>query len=153
MAIFATTFLLILAIFNVIATISLWENWLDAMDTSWAFRVFFKDEVKSEIWPEVASTVVGNLAPAGIAFLASARQWPRVHVVHLLCGVWLLAYLFLRVPSMMTMFKQPFFDMSFGVGMWYRFHGFPAGSLTLTILLLFTAALGYFQQRPTERNP
>ena len=153
MAAFAATSLLILAIFNVIATISLWENWLDVMGTSWAFRAFFADDVRTDIWSELASTVVGNFAPAGLAFLASARRWPRVHLVHLLCGVWLLAYLFLRVPSLQTIFKQPFFDKSFGIGMWYRFHGFPAGTLALTFILLFAAGLGYLQQRRTERSP
>lgn len=151
MANFASTFLLILAVLNVIATISLWATWLDAMNTSWAFRAFFAEDLKPDIWSEVFLAVFGGLIPAGLAYLASIRRWPRANPVHLLCGAWLLAYLFVRVPSLHTMFKQPLFDMSTGVGMWYRFHGFPAGTLALTILLLFVAGFGFLQERRTER--
>jgi hypothetical protein len=150
---FASTFLLILAVLNVIATISLWATWLDAMNTSWAFRTFFADDVKPDVWSEVFLAIAGSFIPAGLAYLASARRWPRANLVHLLSGVWLLAYLSIRVPSLSVMFKQPFFDMSTGLGMWYRFHGFPAGTLALTILLLFAAGFGLLQERDTEREP
>jgi hypothetical protein len=144
---FATTFLLILAILNVIATISLWENWLDVMGNNWAFNAFFAHEAKADIRSEIATAVLGSLVPAGLAFVASARRWKQVHLVHALCGAWLLAYLFLRVPGLQTMFKQPFFDMQFGVGMWFRFHGFPAGTLIFTLILLATVVIGYTRQK------
>lgn len=153
MANFAATFLLILAIFNVIATISLWANWLDVMGANWAFNAFFADQAKADIGGEIVAAIFGSLIPAGLAFVASARQWTRVHLVHLLCGAWLFAYLLLRIPALHTMFKQPFFDMSFGLGMWYRFHGFPAGTLTLIALLMAAAGNRFIRERHSTPNP
>lgn len=123
------------------------------MNTSWAFRTFFADDVTPDVMSEVLLAIAGNLIPAGLAFFASARRWPRTNLVHLLCGAWILAYLFVRVPSLHTMLKQPFFDMSTGIGMWYRFHGFPAGTLALTILVLFVAGFGLLQERQSKRRP
>lgn len=155
MANFATTFLLILAVFNVIATISLWGNWLDAMETSWAFKAFFASEAKAGIGLEIAASVLGGLVPAGLAFLASARSWPRRHLVHVVCGAWLIAYLLFRVPPLSVMWKKPFLEFDFGLGMWFRFHGFPAGTLVLSLILLTVAAIGHVRGKkssPTQKS-
>ncbi|TAG30394.1 MAG: hypothetical protein EAZ40_01560 [Rhodobacterales bacterium] len=149
----AVTFLLILTILNVIATISLWQTWLDVMGTNWAFRTFFASEVRGDIGMEIAASVLGGLLPAGLAFLASAREWHRRHLVHMACALWLIAYLLVRVPPLQTMWKAPIFDLSFGLGMWFRFHGFPAGTLAPAILLLAVSATSLLRERGSSPLP